>query len=147
MKFGPDEQSTFLAHLRKTGNVTEAADRVGISASTAYHHRQTDPAFGREWQAAIEGCVDDAEAELLRRGMEGVEEPVFYKGDVVGFVTRKSDSNLQFFLKGRRRHVYGDKTQVDLRGALATGEMTNEERAKALAEILRTAQERRDLVE
>ena len=147
MKFGPDERNTFLLLLERDGNVSAAAAFAGVSVSAVYAAKHTDPAFEREWNEAMESCVDNAEAELLRRAMKGVEEPVFYQGAVVGTINRRSDSNLQFFLKGRRRHIYGDKTQVDLRGALATGEMTNEERAKALAEILRAAQERRDLVE
>lgn len=146
MKFDDDLKASFIDRLRAHGNVSKAAAECGIASGTAYSHRADDPAFARDWDAALEERLDNAEEELYRRAVEGFDEPAFYKGGKCGNIRRYSDSNLQFLLKSRRRHVFGDKTQVDMRGALATTELDNAERLKLLNEILAAAQERKDLV-
>jgi hypothetical protein len=40
--------------------------------------------------------------------MQGVKEPVWYRGEQVGSVTRYSDVLLMFLIKGIRPHVYRD---------------------------------------
>jgi hypothetical protein len=64
----------------------------------------------------------------------------------VGTVLRKSDSDLQFLLRGRRRHIYGDTKGVNVQGVMATAPMDNTERARMVAELLGKAKERQDLV-
>lgn len=47
------------------------------------------------------------EMEAFRRAVEGVGEDRFFRGDVVGTVTRYSDRLLMFLLKARRPSTFG----------------------------------------
>lgn len=102
----------FLKALRETRSASAAAERAGISRSKAYDHRQNDPDFAQAWADVDALITDDLEREAVRRAIDGVDEPVFYKGDQVGTVRRYSDSLLQFLLRGRRREVYGERTEI-----------------------------------
>ena len=58
---------------------------------------------------------DRMEAELYRRAVEGVDEPVFFGGDCIGTIKRYSD---QLLLAGVKAHrpEYRDKQSVELSG-------------------------------
>ena len=68
--------------------------------------RRNDPDFAAAWQDALEEAVDWLELEALRRAVEGTEENWFSKGEIVGTITRYSDSLLMFLLKARRPWLY-----------------------------------------
>ena len=40
--------------------------------------------------------------ELRRRALEGVQQPMVYKGEIVGRITRKTDTVLMFAIKNQR---------------------------------------------
>ena len=48
------------------------------------------------------------EAEVIRRGAHGIDEPVFYQGKVVGQIRKYSDNLLMFMLKGLRPAKFRD---------------------------------------
>ena len=60
---------------------------------------------------AREEAADTLEAEARRRAIEGVEEPVFHKGQRVGTVRKYSDLLLIFLLKGVRPQKFRDNYQ------------------------------------
>ena len=60
---------------------------------------------------AREEAADTLEAEARRRAIEGVEEPVFHKGERVGTVRKHSDLLLIFLLKGARPQKFRDNYQ------------------------------------
>ena len=81
----------FLKELRANGGfVGKACESVGISKPAAYKWRGTDPEFAAQWDAVIELATEDLEKEARRRAYEGIEEPVFYQGEVCGHVYAKS---------------------------------------------------------
>lgn len=63
-------RNAFLDALAKTGNVTAAADAVGMSPQTAYRLRARDPAFARAWAISakerMERFLDLAQGQILR---------------------------------------------------------------------------------
>lgn len=63
------ENSVFLRHLRRTGNVREAARAVGVAYGTIQHRRRAHAAFATRWDAA----VATAQARLLAGGLVGPE--------------------------------------------------------------------------
>lgn len=95
-----------------SGNVTAAAEAADVSRSSAYALRANDTAFRRAWDDAVEGALDDLEAELHRRAKEGAEKPVFYGGKPVGSVRNYSDNLAMFLLRSRRPHIYGDSAKA-----------------------------------
>jgi len=100
-------RTAFLRVLRETGNISAAARKTGVSLSTIYRKKATEPRFAREWQAALEEALDDLEAEVRRRALEGTEKPVYYGGKEVGTVRSYNDNLAMFLLKSRRGHIFG----------------------------------------
>jgi hypothetical protein len=77
-------QRAFLAALEQTGSVTEAAAAAQISRRAAYNARSDHPAFGKQWDEALDVSADALEDEARRRAFAG------------------SDVLLMFLLKGIR---------------------------------------------
>lgn len=98
-----------MSALAETGNVTLAASAAGVNRATPYRWRQDDPDFARAWEDAMEAAADKLEQEAWRRAVEGVEEPVYRGGKLVGTVRKYSDTLLIFLLKGARPHKYQDR--------------------------------------
>src|SRR5687767_11860234 len=92
----------FLAVLAESGNVTASCKAAQIEPKTAYKARNNDPQFAEQWREALESAADLMELEARRRAVEGVEEPIFYKGVEVTKVRRYSDILLIFMLKACR---------------------------------------------
>lgn len=111
-KWTPKKNDSFLDLLRETGNVTLAARACGMSRSRIYELRQREQAFADAWDDAVEEALDRIEREVLRRAVEGVEEPVFYQGKVCGHIRRYSDNLLMFFLKAHRPDKYRERYEV-----------------------------------
>lgn len=111
-----DWKRTFLATLAETANVAASARVAGIARSTAYTHKLDDPDFASEWDDVFEGAIDEAESELYRRAVHGVERAVYQNGKRVGTIKEYSDTCLIFLLKGRRGEVYGQKSKHELSG-------------------------------
>ena len=100
-KINNDQQKAkFLVLLQAGATPSEAAEAIGSSGTTAYGWRNHDAEFRAAWAAAIktqEGFEQaitglDLEKEADRRAIQGVGEPVYFKGEVVGHVGAISTS-------------------------------------------------------
>lgn len=107
-----DWKPVFLEALRTVPVIKHACTAAGIDRSTAWRARQADEAFADEWDHALEEGVDHAEQEAFRRAVQGWEQGVWHQGVQVGSETRYSDSLLALVLKGRRKQVYADRTEL-----------------------------------
>lgn len=138
IQFDQDIKQRFLEVLSETANVVEARKAVGLTARRLFLLRESDSEFARDWDLCFQIGVSSLESEAIRRARDGVEEPVFYKGEEVARVLKYSDGLLQFLLKGNMRERYGDRVQADLRTVSIDSErlkaLTNEE-LEALAQI------------
>ncbi|MBI4185314.1 MAG: hypothetical protein HY521_15080 [Proteobacteria bacterium] len=132
----------FLGALAESGNVSAACRRVLLPRHTAYGWRRADPAFAKAWAEALEIGLDALEDEATRRALEGVEEPVFYQGEVRGAVRRFSDPLLMFLLRARRPERFregshaGASPAIDVTGA-------RERLERRLADLARRARQAR----
>ena len=110
----PQQKAKFLAKLLSSaGNVSKAAKAAGISRTAAYEHKSTDADFSGAWDDIINQVVDAMEEELHRRAVKGVQEPVFYKGQMVAKVRKFSDRLLEFALKGKRPDIYRERFDIN----------------------------------
>lgn len=137
----------FLDALREWPIVQHACDIVGIQRCTAYRARQADEAFAKDWDDAMEAGVDKAEREAFRRAVEGTDKGVWHQGVNVGTERVYSDSLLSLVLKGRRKQVYADRTELTGAdgGPVATTDATQRAaRAAALLELARKRQQADD---
>ena len=103
----------YLLYLSQLGNRTRAAQAAGVSRMAAWLWNRDD----RNFQAAHDRCMKIAaelhEDELFRRASEGVLEPVFQGGHLVGSVRKYSDTLLIFGLKGAMPDKYADRQKIE----------------------------------
>lgn len=103
-------RQTFLRELASGRTVAAACEAAHIAWSTLYHWRRSDPKFRTAWDEAFRHGEDALAArfdsELVRRAIDGVEEPVFRGGEEVGTRRRYSDPLLMFGVRElrERRH-------------------------------------------
>jgi hypothetical protein len=87
----PERQMRFLDCLAMRGNVRLACREAGMSPEAAYRLKGRDPQFARGWAAALVLAHDFSVEVLADRAIDGVEEPIYYRGELVG-TRRKYDS-------------------------------------------------------
>lgn len=83
----------FLEALAQTGNVQASAYFVQRTRQSAYDLKRRDPDFARGWLAALVLAREEAQDKLQERAIDGVEEEIFYHGEVVA-TRRRYDSRL-----------------------------------------------------
>ena len=106
----------FIQTMKSTGNITIAAREAGVKRPTAYYWKDRNEKFSKEWDGAMDHAVDLLEAEARRRGMVGVDEPVFQGGKQVGVKRRYSDGLLSMLLKANRPEKFGDRQKLEHSG-------------------------------
>ena len=109
----PDWRAKFLKELARGGLVLPACDIAGVSKSTVYELRKSDPEFAAAWDDALERSADVLEAEARRRAIEGVLKPICRGGELVGTERVYSDSLLVVLLRGRRPEIYSERHKLD----------------------------------
>lgn len=102
----------FLAALEAGASVADAANAARIGVRTAYNWRAADKTFASDWERAYAQGADALHAEALRRATEGIDEPVYHQGKVVGYVRRRSDTLLMFLMKARDPERYCDRVRA-----------------------------------
>lgn len=86
--FTPARKVRFLHHLAQVGNVRAACRAAGTTPQTAYLARRRDYAFACGWDAAMVLALDHHEQVLASFALEGVEESVWFRGELAGTRTR-----------------------------------------------------------
>lgn len=115
-------KTAFLAAFRESANVRLSCDTVGVSRTTVYDWCKGDLAFKAAFADAEEDANDLVRAELRRRAMEGVEEPVVQMGrlalDEEGHVlkVRKYSDQLMSLLAKARLPEFHEKQHLELTG-------------------------------
>lgn len=108
------QKQDFLAKLKSTnGNVSRAARAAKISRAGAYVLKNKDADFAAAWDDVLASVYDEMEQELYRRAVTGWKEPVFYKGDKIADIRKKSDRLLEFALKGNRAEKFRERFDVN----------------------------------
>jgi hypothetical protein len=106
---------------------------AGCDRMSHYHWLREYPDYRAAFERAREPAADVLEDEAVRRAVEGVEKPVTVAGQKE-LIREYSDQVLMFLLKGRRRAVFGDKSDDTLK---VEGELS-------VAAILRARRLKRD---
>lgn len=95
-------QAAFLRALSATHSVSEAAKSVGRSRQSAYRLRSRlkGQPFDLAWEVAFHHSYDVLAHAALERALNGVEVPVYYKGELVD-TYRRFDERLTVALLAR----------------------------------------------
>ena len=104
----PDWTPAFISALYEGASAKDAAAHAGVHPITPYNRRRIDKTFREAWKKAVQIGTGLLEEEAQRRAYHGVLEPVYQKGECVGYIRRYSDQLMIFMLKSRRPEVYRD---------------------------------------
>ena len=108
-----EKQATFLASFRQTANVSESCLAADIDRSTFYEWKEKYEEFGMLYHQAEQIANDRLRFEILRRGVEGWDEPLVSAGKRVGTVRKYSDTLLIFLAKARMEE-FREKSKLDV---------------------------------
>jgi hypothetical protein len=99
----PERQRAFIEALADTGSVAAACKAVNMAQRGAYFLRRQPGAetFRKAWEAALQLGVQRIEDVVMDRALNGVEEPLYSYGKLVGTRTRYNDRLLMFILRNR----------------------------------------------
>src|SRR5215212_10299692 len=90
----PKKDEAFFNALRDGRSISAACLEAGITRSSAYLWRESDPAFRTKWGECVEEGTDRLEDEAMRRAVDG------------------SDTLLIFMLKARRPQKFKDRVAL-----------------------------------
>lgn len=98
-----ERQAAFLRALSATHSVSDAAKSVGRSRQSAYRLRSRlkGQPFDLAWEVAFHHSFDVLAHAALERALNGVERPVFYKGEQVGSYRRYDESLTRTLLRSQ----------------------------------------------
>ncbi len=99
----------FLQELAETHSIASAARAVGVSRQAAYRlkARQRGEPFDIAWETALQDGYDALHQAALERALNGVEVPVYHRGELIG-TRRAFDERLTVFLLSKgNKHFRG----------------------------------------
>lgn len=91
----PEQIDAFFEAYVETCKIGEAAKMAGFTLRSVYNWRDKDPVFKERLEEADHEVKGKIEAEIFRRGVDGIDKPVFYQGKVVATVKEHSDRLLE----------------------------------------------------
>ncbi|MDD5338467.1 MAG: hypothetical protein PHG35_03525 [Dehalococcoidales bacterium] len=104
-------QRAFLSAFSQSGHLGNSAKKASIERTTVYLWRN-DANFDLLFDAARKQAVTVLEDEAHRRAYTGVDEPVYYKGQVCGVVRKYSDTLLIVLLKANDPEKYRERAEI-----------------------------------
>ncbi|SHN58283.1 hypothetical protein [Erythrobacter sanguineus] len=125
----PARQCAFIEALADTGSVAAACKAVNMSERGAYHLRRQPGAeeFRHAWDIALDLGVRRVEDVVMDRALNGVQEPLYSYGKLIGTRTRYNDRLLMFILRNRAPDRFGARIDGgSARGLNAVGKMEAE---------------------
>lgn len=103
------KKDLFLDRFREFASISRAAKAAKVERNEHYRWLKSDPKYAAAFDEAQDVAAQALEDEAIRRGKDGVDEPVYQGGQKVGTIRRYSDTLLIFLLKGMRPAKYRDK--------------------------------------
>lgn len=121
-KLTPNQFAFLQALAAEAGNISAAARRCEQARTNHYLWSNEVDGEGNPTPTALayrqlvesihnESC-DEVDAEIRRRGIQGVDEPVFYQGAICGSVRKFSDLLLIFRAKALMPEKYRERHEV-----------------------------------
>lgn len=112
------------ARVRETGVKYASCAEFGLTGNHVVMRikdlaEKGQPEWLDLWNESLELFADRLEAEMARRAIEGVDKPVFYKGEEVGTIREYSDTLAIALAKGVRPEKF--RENVKLEGSLTGG--------------------------
>ena len=116
------KREQFLEVLAAVGNRSSAAAASGLAPSTIRNYASKDPEFKEMVEIAELKYLSDLEQEARRRAVDGVDKPVFYRGEIVGHEKVYSDRLLDKLMTGADKGRYGTGNNTTNNNLVVTDE-------------------------
>ena len=109
-----EEKEAFYSSVASTGIIGASALKSGIGYSREKRLREIDPLHVPKTEAALEVFRARIEAEILRRGVEGVAKPLSFRGRLTGDTEQVYSDHLLLALAKRHIPAYrsGESAQT-----------------------------------
>jgi len=98
-KFDDASRHVFLDHYRRTAVLYKSAHAANLSTQTIRNYILKDSEFAYQVKQAKEMYMELILQEVHRRGIEGIDAPIVYRGKVVGTIKKYSDRMLAVLAK------------------------------------------------
>lgn len=108
------KKEVFLEYYDEFCIIGKAAEAAGVCRRTVELWRKKDKAFREAFDDTKTMVIDRLTDEATRRAVIGVDEPVFYKGEICGYITKYSDSLLMLLLKAAAPEKYRDSHKFSM---------------------------------
>lgn len=103
----PSAEADAVLTALENGHPVRAACRMARYAKRSVYRRRTkDPDFAARWAKALQMAGDLLEEEADRRGRDGIDVPVFHRGQVCGTKVRYANGLLLARLKAIKPAQY-----------------------------------------
>lgn len=110
--FGDNVKNTFLTEVKRTGLVATAARNAGTNSRRIKTECEQDKEFEADLKECLMIYAETIQAELHKRAVEGVEEDVYFQGQVCGQKINYSDALLTTLVKAKSPE-FREKLSVD----------------------------------
>ncbi len=100
-------QQGFLDAFQVTGQVKSAAAQAGCSRELHYGAMRTSDTYREEFSLVQQRLAAELEEALWQRAVYGVKIPKFYRGQLIGYEIRYSDTLLMRLLEARDPEKFG----------------------------------------
>lgn len=106
-----ERQAEFLEALAASGSISHAAAAIGISRTALYRLRNSPEGaeFRARWGEALREAMAMLADTALDRAVNGVSEPVWYKGEQIGERVRHDNRLLMFLLRAHDPATYAPR--------------------------------------
>lgn len=78
-----EKQALFLTALGKCASIKQACEIAGVGRATVYRWQQSSATFRKAVEEANKEANDTIDDEIVRRAIEGIEEPLVSMGKLV----------------------------------------------------------------
>ncbi len=96
-----EKQRDFIERLAASASVSDAARYVGMSRQSARDLYNRSAPFRAAWNEALRASISVLAETAFDRAVNGVQEQVWYKGQMIGFREKYNDRLLMFLLRVR----------------------------------------------
>src|SRR5260370_33284515 len=103
-------QDRFLGAFAACGSIARAARWAKVSREMHNMWLWTDPMYKKRLKEVQKQIAED---EAVRRAYEGVRVPVWYKGKIVAYKIKYSDSLLISLLQAYNPEKFGNRREKD----------------------------------
>jgi hypothetical protein len=93
------------------GDLWDACLRVGLSLQFVSQWQADDPAADVRLSEATRFGAMRIQSAMIRRGVDGIMQPVFYQGEVCGYKAEYSDGLLNTLARGRLPHLFAPDSE------------------------------------